>query len=148
MKSLFTTRVRSYKVEWFEEEPCVRTVLVNNGGVRLRVTPDEVFIQGNIPSARPGVIRLPWPRVIFAVVRGRRRKFMSLHSFSSPVPVTSEDDVLRVLPHGNFLGRTGQVCLGSANERVMSGDLDPIEAFWNTSFSDVNMIGGLIQFDS
>lgn len=73
--------------------------------------------------------RVDFPLVVFAVTR-LFGMFLRLHAMCR-----DETGHLRVLYIPNVID--GQVCLGTAYESVFRGKLDPVEAFWNTSFDGV-----------
>jgi hypothetical protein len=105
-------------VEWFEEAPRVRSVLI-----------------------RQVVRRLSFPWVIMAITR-EQNAFDSLYAFSRPAPITSIDDTLYRFPLvaearddtvGNSHVRSnGSVCMGSS----LKNEKDPRLAFWNSNFSE------------
>lgn len=102
-------------VEWFQEDARTRTTLVR----------------------RSYPLSMRWPSVVFAVVRASDGRFVSLHSFRSDARVELESAPLYSLPHGSYLNGNFTVCLGDAYDRVIGGELDPMEAFWNTAFPEI-----------
>jgi len=108
-------------LEWYVEEPRTRTVFYKTLQVDVRP---------------PQYIKLPWPRLIHAVKRVSGR-FVSLHTFAIPGLFTEDDPrvMLHSIPIMNWYGDNNTVCLGTAAAAVTSGELDPIEAFWDTAFT-------------
>lgn len=117
MKPIMTThqslRRGGLEVRWFYEPPRTRAVLVGTGELRL--------------------MSLPMPGAMFGVcyLSGRPA---SLHCFAAArEPLHSRDDALYIASQMN-----GWVCLGFAAARlIMLGQIDPITAYWNTTFQGV-----------
>lgn len=112
-----------YRLTWREELPRTRTILVD----------EELYT-------------LKFPRVVFLIVEKRYWKasaewnedeyiFAHLRAYFTLEPlgpgVKLYDPALPNISDNNCT-----VCLGSSKDRIWEGSIDPVDAFWNTSFED------------
>lgn len=77
------------------------------------------------------VLSLSWPWLVFEVMRGPSGQFVQLSVMMAedkPAGPNSRVHYIR-LPNIH-----GVVCLGTALDAVKRGELDPIDAFWNSAF--------------
>lgn len=114
-------------------------VVAVNGSSRIQYwtdgrpyDPDYPDYHRQYVNVAPRLVRAEFPRMVFAVVRLRSGLFR--HLFARDVvddgPLGPDSLVLKTR-----VSNSGwRVCLGSAEEAVIAGRLDPVEAFWNTAF--------------
>lgn len=119
---------RPRTIDWHEEEPRVRSVLV-----------------------RSVLRRLAFPYVVTAVVL-EGNQFSGLYVFSRQAPMQSVDDVLHRFPLVNedagngvagHVSVEGKVCMGDSMEHTS----DPRAAFWNSNFRECIGHTGLAMWE-
>lgn len=92
---------------------------------------------------RRSLVTVYWPWMYYVVEKNGVDP-ATLRVFASLEPMTRMDDDGFVIPYNVHAFSDGRVCLGTAAVDVAIGRIDPIEAFWNTTFDSCLASGVVI----